>query len=92
MKPFPATARAGSAVALLALSGCYYVGPGYYPYGYYPAVPTVATQHEVPVQGYGLSNGADAQNISPASPSGLAYVSPAPMYVAPAYYPAYYPP
>ena len=24
MKPFPATARAGSALALLALSGCYY--------------------------------------------------------------------
>src|SRR5205809_221468 len=68
MKPFPATARAGSALALLALSSCYYVGPGYYPYGYYPAVPAVSTQHEVPAQGYGLSNGADAQNIPPASP------------------------
>jgi hypothetical protein len=55
MKPSPATARAGSAVALLALSGCYYVPPGYYPYGYYPAVPTVATQHEVPAQGYRYS-------------------------------------
>jgi hypothetical protein len=92
MKPFPATARAGSALALLALSGCYYVGPGYYPYGYYPAVRAVATRHEVPAQGYGLSNGADAQNIPPASPSEPAYVFPAPMYVAPAYYPAYYPP
>jgi hypothetical protein len=97
MKPFPATARAGSTVVLLALSGCYYVYPGYYPYGYYPngyypAVPTVATQHEVPAQRYGLSNGADAQNIPPASPSEPAYVFPAPMYVAPAYYPAYYPP
>src|ERR1700751_3080260 len=92
MKLFPATARAGSALALLALSGCYYVGPGYYPYGYYPAVPTVATQHEVPAQGYGLPNGADAQNIPPASPGGPAYVSPAPMYVAAGFFPAYYPP
>ncbi|MGF6966634.1 hypothetical protein OKW43_003662 [Paraburkholderia sp. WC7.3g] len=92
MKPFAATARAGSAVALLALSGCYYVGSGYYPYGYYPAVPTVATQHEVPAQGYGLPNGADAQNIRPASPGEPSHVAPAPMYVAPAYYPAYYPP
>ncbi len=92
MKPFPATARAGSALALLALSGCYYVGPGYYPYGYYPAVPTDATQRAVPAQGYGLPNGADAQNIPPASQGGAAYVSSAPMYVAPAYYPAYYAP
>jgi hypothetical protein len=92
MKPFPATARAGSALALLALSGCYYVGPGYYPYGYYPAVPTVATQREVPAQGYGFPNGADAQNIPPASPGEPAYVSPAPMYGAPVYYPAYYSP
>lgn len=92
MKPFPAMARAGSAVALLALSGCYYVGPGYYPYGYYPAVvPAVATQHEVPAQGYGYPNGADAQNIPPASPGEPAYVSPVPVHVAPAYYPAYYP-
>jgi hypothetical protein len=29
MKPFLATAHAGSALALLAMSGCYYVGPGY---------------------------------------------------------------
>jgi len=92
MKPFPATARAGSALALLALSGCYYVGPGYYPYGYYPAVPAVATQHEVPAQDYSFPNGADAQNIPPASPGEPAFVSPTPMYVAPAYYPAYYPP
>jgi hypothetical protein len=93
MKPFPATARAGSTLALLALSGCYYVGARYYPYGYYyPAVPTDATQRTVLAQGYGLANGADAQNIPPASQGGAAYVSSAPMYVAPAYYPAYYAP
>jgi len=67
-------------------------GPGYYPYGYYPAVPAVATQHEVPVHGSGFPNGADAQNIPPASPGAPAYVSPAPVYVAPAYYHACYPP
>jgi hypothetical protein len=53
MKPFPATARAGSTLALLALSGCYYVGARYYPYGYYyPAVPTDATQRTVLAQGW----------------------------------------
>jgi predicted small lipoprotein YifL len=92
MKPFPAMARAGSALALFALSGCYYIGPVYYPYGYYPAVPTTATQHGVAAQDYGYPNGADAQNIPPQSPGGLAYVYPAPVYVTPAYYPAYYPP
>ncbi|GAB7521499.1 hypothetical protein [Paraburkholderia sp. 2C] len=92
---FPAAMRVSSAVALLALSGCYYVGYypyGYYPYGYYPAVPAYATQREVPVQSYGLANGADAQNIPPASQRGAAYVYPVPVYVAPAYYPPYYAP
>lgn len=97
MGSFPAAMRAGSALALFALSGCYYVGPGYYPYGYYPygyypAVPAYATQREVPVQGSGLANGADAQNIPPASQGAAAYVYPAPMYIAPAYYPPYYAP
>ncbi|MEM5372745.1 hypothetical protein V4C53_42980 [Paraburkholderia azotifigens] len=92
MKPFPAMARAGSVLALVALTGCYYVGPGYYPYGYYAAAPTVISQHEGPAQDYGFPNGADAQNVPPASPGEPAYIAPAPMYVAPAYYPAYYPP
>lgn len=91
MQPSPATARASGAVALLALSGCYYPY-GYFPYGYYPAAPAYATQREVPAQGYGLANGADAQNIPPASQGAAGYVAPAPMYVVPAYYPAYYPP
>jgi hypothetical protein len=79
MKRFLATARAGSALALLALSGCYHVGPGYYPYGYYPVVPAYATQRELPVQGYGMANGADAKNIAPASRGAATCVSPAPM-------------
>ncbi|MGF6267009.1 hypothetical protein OKW49_008003 [Paraburkholderia youngii] len=88
MNPFLATARAGSALALFALSGCYCVG---YPYGYYPAVPTAATQRDVPAQGYGYPNGADAQKIPPGSPGEPAHVFPSPRYVAPASYPAYYP-
>ncbi|CAB3767213.1 hypothetical protein [Paraburkholderia solisilvae] len=37
MNPFPMAARVSVAAAVLALSGCYYVGP--YPYGYYGAAP-----------------------------------------------------
>jgi hypothetical protein len=96
MGPSAAAVRAVSAAALLALYGCYYVGPGYYPYGYYPygyypAVPAYATQREVPVPGSGLANGADAQNIPPASQGAAAYVYPVPVYVAPAYPPYYAP-
>ena len=52
MGPFPTAMRAGSAIALLALSGCYYpygYYPGAYPYYAYGTVPANGAQQDVPV-------------------------------------------
>jgi len=118
MNPLDATMRTTRAVAALALSGvlsgCYYYAPyGYYPgYGYYsgypagyPAVPTAATQQEIPVGPNGTSDvpydvaQSSAQTqftmpangaATPALPPG--YYDAAPVYAAaPAYYPVAYP-
>jgi hypothetical protein len=99
MNPFSATARVSGAAALLALSGCYYVGPGYYPYGYYgsyPPVPTDATQHSVAVPPNGAPpdyppDNHSAQQAQAAPPPQAAYAAPPPPpgYAAPGYYPAY---
>ncbi len=116
MKPLDATLRTASAVAALALagalSGCYYYAPyGYYPgYGYYsgyPAVPTAATQQDMPV-GPGVPGGPGGPTSSAAQaaaqtqftmPSGAAAAQPGyddipPAYAGPSVYaaaPAYYP-
>jgi hypothetical protein len=55
MSPLSAITRFASAVAVLALSGCYYPY-GYYPYGYngyYATVPASATQTAVPLTASG---------------------------------------
>jgi hypothetical protein len=92
MSPLSAAVRVGGAAALLTLSGCYYP----YPYGYYgyAAVPTDATQREVPA----APNGTTAQPAPPPRPPHPAQPvapypvpAPPPPYVAPAYYPGYYP-
>src|SRR5690349_7678683 len=101
MKPLDATLRAASAVAALALSGvlsgCYYYAPyGYYPgYGYYPAypaVPTAATQQEMPV---GPGDPAQTQFTMPGDnasyPAAPGYDTTVAYAAAPAYYPVAYP-
>ena len=48
MNPIPAARPAVMALAMLALSGCYYTGPyGYAPY--YAPVPATVSQREIPV-------------------------------------------
>ncbi|AFQ50873.1 hypothetical protein [Burkholderia cepacia] len=85
MNPIPAAKPAVMALAVLALSGCYYY-PGPYGYApYYAPVPATVTQRETPV--------APASAAPAVPPPADDYYAPDPVYVAPAYvpYPAYYP-
>jgi hypothetical protein len=79
MNPFPTAARVSGAAVVLALSGCYYVGP--YPYGYYgaapypaaystQAVPSAATQRD---QALGPNNAPTGPEGEPESADPNAY-------------------
>ncbi|KVH45983.1 hypothetical protein [Burkholderia diffusa] len=91
MNAIPAARPAVMALAMLALSGCYYTGPyGYAPY--YAPVPATVSQREIPAAPATAGPATPSTPAVPPPADDYAYV-PAPVYVAPAYvpYPAYYP-
>jgi hypothetical protein len=106
MNPFPTAARVSGAAVVLALSGCYYVGP--YPYGYYgaapypaaystQAVPSAATQRDqalgpnnAPTGPEGEPESADPNAYGTNNGYGAAPPQGAQAQAYPAYYPAYY--